>query len=70
MTIKIRVQCLPEQVEQISQSLSTKFDVLDQSKPYANTRHNSKYVRVYFDVLLKNGEVHHGENQLVYPTTV
>ena len=45
--MKLRLTCLPRDVDAVLDGLRQVFDVQETSKPYANR--SSKYVRVYVD---------------------
>lgn len=45
--MKLRLTCLPRDVDAVLEGLRQVFDVHEASKPYANR--SSKYVRVYVD---------------------
>lgn len=66
MIVKIRVQCLPEHGEQVKKSLQDSFMILEESKQHPNR--NSKFIRIYFDCLLKE-LIPHEEQQLVHTTS-
>ena len=45
--MRIRLTCLPRDVDAVLEGLRQVFDVHETSRPYANR--SSKYVRVYID---------------------
>lgn len=47
--IKIRLEGLPLEVQEVAKQIGTQFSVLEQSEPYAN-RSRSKFVRIYMSV--------------------
>ncbi|MCI0714382.1 MAG: hypothetical protein L0154_29780 [Chloroflexi bacterium] len=57
MSIKLRVQGLPDAIETFCQLLNALVDVLDESGNYAN-RGKSQFVRRYLDVALPATAVH------------
>lgn len=54
--MKIRVQGLPEEVEEFADALERTGCVLERSEPYAN-RGGSRYVRVYIDAEAPRADV-------------
>jgi len=46
--VKVRLQGLPDEVEEILKQLREQFRILEESNQYDNR--NSEYVRVYLDV--------------------
>ena len=48
--IKLRVEGIPEEVDEFVATLETSCEVLSKSSPYKN-RGESRYVRVYVDVI-------------------
>ena len=50
--IKIKLEGLPEEIEEAAEKLGNSFKILQQSEPYRNNG-KSVYARIYIDAELK-----------------